>query len=877
MCYNEQIEKTKHEDPISTTLQRQTETHRTNTPPSPGADAPSAGEVEAQRQLQDNVTLTREIRQELPPAQAVRTAPGIPIQAQKPAKRSFKERRRDARKARAARRAGCPVGSATSYDMVTALQESIADRNNAQEPHKDLIEKSKVDNRVLFAFTRGYKVKGRNKTPATPQDAENKLRDDKFYEDYCSNDIKRRRPHLEEMVNELISHEYSPEMFTEQYLRGHAREMGELAGRMLCMDNVMQDPINAPFFRTLDPYRAQALNESFKLFVKYHGAMIQIMAKFGVNFNKNKYYEKKEAPVIEIGEALAETCKQQFDEAISVHEQTMNRLKEEQKTRVEDSAKSYAQRMEAGIALLARLKEDPRLGLRKGEENSQFFSRSHVFLQIGDEFYEQNLEKMKMFLEVNRLGKGGKPSEELYNRVRDLASPRLERIMHCDVDELAELSDEDLMVRTAELNELFMDNMFLADLLKLRHHSLDVVNEGREATVQNPTLRDELMKYRSEEYSYKQMMLRALQERARALAIRQALKDGSQESMFTKMEERNDDRTADPESWCEHRLDISRRLIETARETRAEKLTPGTQAFQVTIRERETRIKISNQIRNAGNPLLRALDEVWEGDTEEAKQIRARVRGRHYYSLQYSEAELRERGLNQNNIGESLFRSLTSFFGLEAAEKLLTPEKALAMYKDLGTGAGMHKGKWTEDCIENGKRLRREAEGTPEEELKPAAEQNARGVAAFREVIRAQYDMITRKYGNAIESMPLEVMVQNKAQIHRDFMENQVAMNMCNKYPDFLNPDDPEDQLLFHRLQYYTLVGTVLDGVVDYIASYGFEGEEQVREALKMYMATAQQPFVRESESWLLEHDPAFKHGIEWGQGVNVPGENAGA
>ncbi|MCD8196714.1 MAG: hypothetical protein LUE24_06065 [Lachnospiraceae bacterium] len=876
MCYNEQIEKTKNADPISIQMQRQTQ--KTNASAAPGAGAPPAENIEEQRQLEENVTLTQEIRQELPPAQAVRTAPGIPIQAQEPAKKSFKERRRDRKKAKAAREAGCPVGSAASYDMLTALKSSHDDRMNSYEPRKKQVADSKADWRILFAFTKGYKVKGKDKRPATPQDAENKLRDDKFYEDYCSNDIKRRRPHLEEMVNELLSHEYSPEMFTEQYMREHMREMGELGDRMLCMNNVMKDPINAPFFRTLDPYRAQALDESFKLFVKYHGAMIQITAKYGVDLNQNRYYDADKAPAIEMGEMLAETNKQEFDAGISEHEQTMSRLKEEQKTRVENSAKSYAQRMDAGRALLDRLKEDPRLGLQKGEEASQFFSRSHVFLQMGDEFYEQNLEKMKMFMDVYRLG-NNKPSEELYNRVRDLAAPRLERIMNCDVDELAELTDEELLVRTAEIDELFLDNMFLSDLLKLRNPDMDNVNLGGGQTLQNPTLKDELIEYRNEEYSYKQMMLRGLHERARVAAARQALKDGVKEpeKMFSRGEHERG-LVSDVDEWAGKRLDISERAIQNARRQRAAKLTPGTQAYRDTIQERTTKIGTSNQIRYAGSPLLRALDEVWKADTDEAKQIRERVQRRNYYSLQCSEAELKARGIEHKEIGEPLFRELTAFFGLEAAEKLLTPEKAVAMLKDLGAGAGMHKGKWTEDYIENRKMLSREREGTPEEELKPAAEQNARGVAAFREVIRVQYDMLTRKYGNAIESMPLEVIVQNQVQIHRDFMENQVALNMLSKYPDFLNSDDPEDQLLFHRLQYYTFMGAMLDGAVNFSVNPAFRSEEEVREALKMYMATGQQQsFVRESESWLLANDKAFQHGTDWGQGVNVPGENAGA
>ncbi|MCD8363675.1 MAG: hypothetical protein LUC98_12105 [Lachnospiraceae bacterium] len=878
MCYTDQEQslknKTKSAEPIRIQVQ-QTETQQVNTAAAPGAEVLLAQNVETQRERQQNAVLNQEIRQELPAAQAVRTAPGIPIQGLKPAKQSFKDRRRDKKKAQAVKDASCPVVKAASYDMLTALQNSRADRDNAAEPHKELIRKSGVDGRVLHAFARGYRLKGsKNKRPATSRDARNKEQDDQFYMDYCSKDLKRRKPHLEKMVNELISHQFTPEMFTEQYLRKHMREMGELGDRMLCMDNVMKDPINAPFFKTLDPYRTQALEAGFRIFVKYQAAMLQITAKYGVDFNHCRYYDKEQTPAIQMGEASAEFCKQEFDSAISEYGQTMERLKEEQKTRVENSAKSYAWRMDAGNELLQRLKADPRLGITDNEATSQFFSRSHVFLQMGDEFYEENVEKMKMLLDVKRLG-DGKPPEELYERIRELAIPRVERIMACDVDALAELTDEALMVRSEEINELCIDNMFLSDLMKLRHPRLDKVN-AQEGSAENPTLRNELVAYRSEEFSYKVMMLRGLQERARALAIRQAVRNGTQAKLFAGSEEAKGG-IEDPEAWCRKRLEIGARSIQATREKRAAKMKPGTREFDEMLFKCTGDAKVSLALANASSPMIRELDKMIAGDSAEAKQLRERVRDKNYYSLQYSEAELAQKNIKPN-IGEALFRSFDSFFGLEAAEKMLTPESAVALLKNLGAGAGMHKGKWTIKMLKDRQTIDIEMEGTSDEEaLKAAAEQNARGVDVFREVIRAQYDMITRKYGNAMGDVSPEELVLYRRQIHKDIMENQVALNMASKYPGFLDLSRPEDLLLHHRLNYYTYVGTVLDGVPAALSSMHFESGEEMKEGLKMFMENArQESFVQEAEAWLLKNDPAFKHGLDWSQGVRVPEQNAG-
>ncbi|MCD8241167.1 MAG: hypothetical protein LUD73_01860, partial [Lachnospiraceae bacterium] len=696
MCYTDQeqtLNKTKSAEPVSIQVQ-QTETQQVNTAAAPGAEVLLTRNVETQRERQQNATLNQEIRRELSAAQAQEAAAGTPIQEERPAQMRYKQRRREKKKAEAARK-GSPAGNAVSYDMLTALQSRSEEKCNAEAPHKQRIAESGVDSRVLRAFTKGYQL--RRRRPATAQDAANKAADDQFYADYCSNDVMKRKPHLERMVTELTNIHFVPEMFTERYLREHMKEMGELASKMLCMDNVMNDPINRPFFENLDPYRKAALDAGFRrIFIPFQTALLQTTAKYGVNFNRNKYYGHEEREPIEMGEATAEDAKRLYQDSIGGYEEELANLKEEQAQRVRDTAGAYAARMDAGVALLRRMQNDPWLGLQPGEEYSPFFSRSHVLLQMGDEFYEQNLETMRTLLEVKRLG-DARPSRDLYERVRTLVAPRVEKVMSCDVEALAFLTDEALMLHSAELGELFLDNMFVDDLMKILHPSATAPLENNPT----PALKDELTEPGGSEFAYKQNMIHGLFERSRALASRRYMEtEGTTEGLFS-MAEKQRGVEENPQRWAEERLDVGTRMVEANSEQRVQRLTPGTEAFQKMITRNTEKIMVLRSILDAASPLISARADLRDEKTPEAKKVMRRLKYKDYYSLRSSQAELRQLGIEDNDIREPLFRSFTGFMGTEAARKLLTPEKARAMILDLGAGAEMHKGEWLSVRIEN--------------------------------------------------------------------------------------------------------------------------------------------------------------------------------
>ena len=253
-----------------------------------------------------------------------------------------------------------------------------------------------------------------------------------------------------------------------------------------------------------------------------------------------------------------------------------------------------------------------------------------------------------------------------------------------------------------------------------------------------------------------------------------------------------------------------------------------------------------------------------------------RLQKQHYYTLNRSQAELKEMGL-PNEIGEAIFRSFESFQRLEATQTLLTPEQYRQMLLDLGAGTDMHNGEWEEFLQEEVVDAQGKTKtvvktvmfpGTPEEELRPALEQNARGLETYKMVVRAQMDMITRKYGNTLEKLPIQELITHYTDIARDFSDAQVAINMATKHPDFLDLSKPEDQLLRKRIEYYSLVGKLALDQLNFMYMGMVNTDEELAGAMSIALGDKA---CQQAKEFLQESDSAFQHQLDWSQKVQAP------
>ena len=789
--------------------------------------------AERQQEMEQNAALRAQMQSQLPAALAQDVAPGAPIQEQAPAKRSWKQRRKDKKHAAIARQS-CPEGTAVTYDMVTPLQ-ALCQRQD-QTMHDHASGRSDVDVRVLRTFSTGYILDKKGK-PATKADAAAKEADDRFFADYCSKDVKRRKPHLERMVNELVSVQFTPDMLSEDNMRANIVELKLLADKMVYMENVMKDPVNKPFFDQLDPIKKDTLEAGFqKIFLPFVGALSARCDKNGVDYNRMAYYH--DATPIEDGRMRDGAMQQSYRDSIGAYQQEVAACTAKW---VRRAAVDYAERMQGGKAALERIKNDPSLGLRPEDMNSQYVTRSITILKAGEENDEENIQILKTSVQVGAVFKAkGKPDEELYDRARELAASRVSKVLDCDVDGLAGLPDEELLVRAPELNALSMDSMFVDDLMKLNH-------PVQEWNTNDPmTLKDDLVGQRAREYSYKVSMLRGLAERARGLALLRQGQFGPlpPEACLSDAERQKLGGKSIAE-FAAQREQVGARQMESAREKYRVLTDPSTPEFKKWLES--LIVKGAHQKSVHSMKFNAVVNELEDEQIPENEELMKRIRNKPYFSLAYSEEELKDNN-QPKNIGEPIFRSFESFISLRATQKLLTPEAFRTMVLQLGAGGGM-------------------THAAPEEERETAVQENKKGLATYKEVLRAQYDMIERKYGDKLERLDFEEVCDHFTDMAQDFCDVQVHLNMATKYPDLFDPDDPADTLLRERIQYYGILGNTALGTL-FIRYAGRTAEDQQ----KVVQANLQDSECREGRNFLqAEHADFHREFIDWKQDVHIP------
>ena len=179
------------------------------------------------RQKTINEQLMQNVARRHPPVKAKKTAKGTPVQKQKPAKKTFKQKREDKRLDEQAKEI-TPVADHISIHMFEGLQRNKTLEDNSEnllteEQKKEAASKG-IDMRVLGVFVYGYRM-NQNGQPASRQDEANKEADLKFLNDYASRDLERRRPHLDRILEQVLNIRVTMDMLTPEYMEDH---MGEV-------------------------------------------------------------------------------------------------------------------------------------------------------------------------------------------------------------------------------------------------------------------------------------------------------------------------------------------------------------------------------------------------------------------------------------------------------------------------------------------------------------------------------------------------------------------------------------------------------------------------------------------------------------------------
>lgn len=243
-------------------------------------------------QLEYNEKLVRDTKEKLPAVAVKKTAQGEPVQVQKPAKETYKQRRERARLEKEAKKA-TPMADDTSVSMVQDLRRSQLQRDNSYralpKEVKQQAELNKVDVRVIKMYANGCKLNWMGR-PATDRDAEARAADVRFFKDYISCDLERRRPHLDRMVEQALSIQVTPDMFAQEYLKDHAGEIYKKVNMLVCFDNIMKDPVNQPYFDELPQFTKDLIEQRIMSRYTYLGWTLNCAcAQKAVNMNNASY------------------------------------------------------------------------------------------------------------------------------------------------------------------------------------------------------------------------------------------------------------------------------------------------------------------------------------------------------------------------------------------------------------------------------------------------------------------------------------------------------------------------------------------------------------------------------------------------------------
>lgn len=238
------------------------------------------------KELKENKQMRTRWMQTKQSLHAQKTAEGQPAQIQKPAKKTFKQKREDERLDAAAKQR-TPVADHVSMHMVESLRsyQDLRDHsfNLLTEEQKAEAEVQQVDLRILHIFVYGY----RQNAAGEPLDEDERFYmnlDQRFLNDYLSRDAQRRKPHLDRMVDQVLQINISDDMLTEEYMETHAGELQQQINRMVCMQNVMNDPVNAEYFEALPETTRKLLNHRvLDRYAVYGAVMARISSIKAVN------------------------------------------------------------------------------------------------------------------------------------------------------------------------------------------------------------------------------------------------------------------------------------------------------------------------------------------------------------------------------------------------------------------------------------------------------------------------------------------------------------------------------------------------------------------------------------------------------------------
>ena len=245
-------------------------------------------------QIEENMQLVAQAQSTLEQTHATETAQGGPVLEQIPQNEKFFQRRK--RRKLQTKLAKRLSGNATADYVGYNLQRGI-------QKKKEMIENSRnklgipanADQYLSKFFLKGCQL-NKDGQPASPQDMQNFLDDQKVWEAFSSGDVMARKPYLDNMVSDVLKVDLTMDKLTPEYLEQHGMEVLRQCELISEAEKVLlQDKGNWQYVKTLSDDTFMQLRSILKL--NHQGSLQKLVhesfRKHGVNVDSEKLWEAK--------------------------------------------------------------------------------------------------------------------------------------------------------------------------------------------------------------------------------------------------------------------------------------------------------------------------------------------------------------------------------------------------------------------------------------------------------------------------------------------------------------------------------------------------------------------------------------------------------
>ena len=247
-----------------------------------------------------NTKFHKQVTTEYQKADADTVASGITETRHAAPKESLKEKSEKKRKEKAAKKMH-PDATHISYDIQDSLNYYDNHYNNSLKAMPSATEaqcqKNGINKNILKAFSQGHRATKKGK-PLDSDEEAIRQQDLAFYSDYSSAQLERRKPHLDRIVNTILSSPVTPDLFSNAFMKSNAGGVFHCVQQLELISDIMSDPVNQPYFDSLPEDTIGLLYHYRSVASFYQDYLQKYLGSHAIDYKTGKYFPWRQGSAI---------------------------------------------------------------------------------------------------------------------------------------------------------------------------------------------------------------------------------------------------------------------------------------------------------------------------------------------------------------------------------------------------------------------------------------------------------------------------------------------------------------------------------------------------------------------------------------------------